>query len=1322
MTLLRRDGTFVLRWSKTTDRELKYSLFFMYKIMKKELEKDKVYRIYLNPAETNVDIFKDIDKWRYFYIRRVDERCEVINSTTIRSFKCRNKEIHRARLYKSGSKWIFINKLSDHEKRNQNFITLNEARTKTFLHHIRTTKEVEATDISKSNPIRKNMILGVLNGEKLNDLLRINYPAIYNKNEFCSESTNKKSLNHKKIKIPPMKSIKKYSKNVKPNKHKYKNKHRNKHKKNKSKFYMFAILIAMLFSNTASTLSKNVDLNDDLLVSQTSIQNQSNFNDLRNYIEYDFITQETNGKGLYATALQLDKIRAKSSYAFDPNKPLDRKDTLQIYLDKWYDVTTSGIHGYSGTGTNTYNADFRLFNHAISNEPNISTSYPLSTSNSTGYNSTYSNLLTRPGYSGTDGKTTVQKLYSNITYEIHKGNGVEGKESSQGIIRTHNTVNWKWTNPNGSFLNVGNSTASHSHNAGGNAAILIVIKCNGTEKHQWYKSGDKTTSSYFSHIACGLYSRPAKYTSVGSNSYMQVEYKIDANKWNVPSNAYATKSIYKYSITSHGIIKSFNYKFTTYDNIGDIDFTSYNDSFEIGTKHFKDNNEWFNQILSDHHFKYFIPINESDKYITVNSAYSSGDILEDRQYIFEVEFFDGTLKKHTSNITITLTDVTSVEIDSIDTTASYVNVHDKNYQYQWQYDIRFKNQRNYNTLEQIKIYVSYDNQVSWEEIDLILNSNDYLYSLELKDSFRYSHGINKVIIRVEDAIGNVTTSSITNPWVSKLANDIYMHEYFYEPQASVINVDYLEHDIRTEESYTSNNSTNEQSYKHLTRGNVSVRLSNKELWDPTKPPVINGTTSLNEIFILSNEGVNEVVVTTRAGVITTFKVVIDKTAPSISSNTPGDDPVISSTRETYKVISNKNGGTVTWTGSNSIYSNDIKVVKYFFGFNNQSTATEYKPTSIYLITDGWHGILLEDKIGNISITYFVIEGTSPKYLINFAGASQTSDSEYLGAQNVIVSWSANEFKEVRVDNVLINQFNAIATDGTYLVKGITYSNIIKEFTLVIDISAPNVRLTNINQNYWSNKNVELTYSNTNSISLKFNGEAIDVNTGMVFEEEGIYELHATNASSKSITIKFVIRKSAIITSKQLNDNLASNAEVVNIDNFEDYASSQILKDNVVNLDLEINSPFTEEATYTLHGEDLAGNKANINFIVDRTLPNISAEGFFEAGRDYGESFVFTVVEKHIHSIAIFDASDNMYSEYDDLTINFNTVGSYKLVVEDLAGNITELSFRVVENNDREFQLVRGYNDGSKVIYIFTSLIAILLALFIYLRKKRSVKI
>ncbi len=234
--------------------------------------------------------------------------------------------------------------------------------------------------------------------------------------------------------------------------------------------------------------------------------------------------------------------------------------------------------------------------------------------------------------------------------------------------------------------------------------------------------------------------------------------------------------------------------------------------------------------------------------------------------------------------------------------------------------------------------------------------------------------------------------------------------------------------------------------------------------------------------------------------------------------------------------------------------------------------------------------------------------------------------------------------------------------------------------VIYDRTKPVVKLegTGVNNYFRSDVIITAEDANLGTIHLRRNGELVkNYELGTPLTEEGNYEVVMSDkAGNKSEQINFTIDKTVpVITLEGTGVNNNFRTDVKAIIEEENVHNIKYKKDDerwiTVN---EKELTFTEEGTYTVEVIDLAYNRTEVTFTIDKTVPVITLEGT-GVNNNFRTDVKAIIEEENVHNIK-YRKDDGRWITVNEKELTFTDEGTYTIEVIDQAYNRTEVTFTI----------------------------------------------
>lgn len=391
--------------------------------------------------------------------------------------------------------------------------------------------------------------------------------------------------------------------------------------------------------------------------------------------------------------------------------------------------------------------------------------------------------------------------------------------------------------------------------------------------------------------------------------------------------------------------------------------------------------------------------------------------------------------------------------------------------------------------------------------------------------------------------------------------------------------------------------------------------------------------------------------------------------------------------------------TVTWTDE------DVKSVMYKLN-GGESIAIE---SGAVFTAEGWYEIFAQDVYGNVSGVSFTIDKTLD-FEIKVGGAKVTE----FGRTNQQVVFENSEPLHIEITKngaEYAYAFGiAITEEGKYEAK--IFDDFKNSVTLKfeIDKTAPAIILNGAENGKTTNSDVAVSWTDADvkSVVCKFNGgEAVAIENGTVFGEEGVYEIIAQddlgNTSKVSFTIDKTLDFEVQFGGENAGDSDRTNKEVVLLNNENLHVLVNKDGERIV---YEFGQTLTEEGLYDIRISDDFGNETELTVTIDKTAPTIVLNGVEDGGVGHGKVTITDISESG--TVEVYKDGEKI--EY-NLGDTLDDYASYEVKVTDDLGNERSYSFTL------KYKM-----PGLLVAAIVIGCVAVVgIGVFFILKKKKVIK-
>ena len=311
----------------------------------------------------------------------------------------------------------------------------------------------------------------------------------------------------------------------------------------------------------------------------------------------------------------------------------------------------------------------------------------------------------------------------------------------------------------------------------------------------------------------------------------------------------------------------------------------------------------------------------------------------------------------------------------------------------------------------------------------------------------------------------------------------------------------------------------------------------------------------------------------------------------------------------------------------------------------------------YFNDEGKYKIHIFDEYGNSNYFEFEIDRTPPAAtLIGVANNGTTNSSVQViwDEYNLLASYYLNEVLQGSYSNG-----NEIKLNGNYKIVVSDLAGNAIEFNFKID-NELEFEINTFNGGI-SNEPVRILAYEPLTIEIQKDGQKIDYAFEEFVSEDGFYEFVLTDELGNKSYFEFTILNHPI---NRLEHKLDAEYSVLEI----------IKNDKIQELNIQNNTLYLiDEATYKITIQDDESKTYEFTIIIDTTAPTIVLVGVENNGYTKGEVSTRTPSENPIIITATLNDEKLEYTLGDKL----ESVGNYKLIVSDLAGNITEYEFTIL---------------------------------------------
>ena len=335
------------------------------------------------------------------------------------------------------------------------------------------------------------------------------------------------------------------------------------------------------------------------------------------------------------------------------------------------------------------------------------------------------------------------------------------------------------------------------------------------------------------------------------------------------------------------------------------------------------------------------------------------------------------------------------------------------------------------------------------------------------------------------------------------------------------------------------------------------------------------------------------------------------------------------------------------------------------GLSNAVTITGNEPLEVTLTKDGE---IIEYTLGDTI-------AESGEYIVTLVDGTFNQERLSFTIVEPILTVFEHNFDDMPgFEKVVVNGEDTRLNYGTLLLEDdgeyeicVVADGVEHKFSIVIDSTAPKLVLIGVEDGKTTNTDVSVSWADEDveSVVYKLNGgEAVAVERGMVFCEEGVYEVTAKDSLSNTSKVKFTIDKTLNYevqfggVNAQGGDR--TNKEVVLLNNEDLHIIASKDGERIV---YEFGQALSQEGLYDFRIFDEFNNEIEFSITVDKTAPTIVLTGVEDGGVGHGDVKITEISENG--TVEVFKDGERV--EY-NLGDTLSDYGSYEVKVEDDLGN------------------------------------------------------
>ena len=222
---------------------------------------------------------------------------------------------------------------------------------------------------------------------------------------------------------------------------------------------------------------------------------------------------------------------------------------------------------------------------------------------------------------------------------------------------------------------------------------------------------------------------------------------------------------------------------------------------------------------------------------------------------------------------------------------------------------------------------------------------------------------------------------------------------------------------------------------------------------------------------------------------------------------------------------------------------------------------------------------------------------------------------------------------------------------------------------------PEGTLVGVDNNGHTNGTVTFEWDDEAIVVLTKDGTVVEYASGDELTEDGVYTLTFENFDGYKASYTFTIDKAAPVIATEGANHKESVNEDVKVFYTEENLTAEIFKNGKSLGEYTSGNPVSADGIYRIVVSDLAGNKVEVEFTIDKTVDyaiNVNDKGL-------SNSVIATANE----SVTVTLLKNGEQVEY-VLGSAISEPAEYTLAVTDALGNHSEISFKVVEPLVKEF--------------------------------------
>jgi hypothetical protein len=459
---------------------------------------------------------------------------------------------------------------------------------------------------------------------------------------------------------------------------------------------------------------------------------------------------------------------------------------------------------------------------------------------------------------------------------------------------------------------------------------------------------------------------------------------------------------------------------------------------------------------------------------------------------------------------------------------------------------------------------------------------------------------------------------------------------------------------------------NNSQFKASTTISVTVNEKNKEIAYFDEQETTATYWNSNDLF----EGIHTYVVYDKAGNYSSVSFVVDHTPAQVVLNkTINTDGKYYYTAQDYVIL------TITEINDYRILFDGSELNQLYF--------------EAYSKNDGEYTLQVQDAASNLTTVRIVIDKTTPYTAVRIGSSGELmTEGLFVSEKAALQMLFTDTNKDYwMLDDVVLTSMPTLSSldDGIHIIKAYDKAGNFATATFTVDKTAPVLNILNKtasdNGEYYYNESetVYFSYFDTNENCVLLDGQIIDLTELPALSlSEALHVIEIVDKAGNISSLSFIIDKTAptIIIKKS---GITVETGTYFKDGSISIVSSDLYKYAAYINDADTTSTYWSiselfEGLHTYTAYDRAGNYSSIEFIVDKTTPELFLNNDMHSdGKTYysmNQYISIDVRETYEYTVSINQELITTRNIHTDTL----TDGIYVITVEDQAGNIKTASF------------------------------------------------